>query len=183
MATGALAVHELRFALAYGADAQPAEAAQGHGYLLDLVPLVAAAAFLALVGLLARISRPTEAPCDTAIPRFRRLWATASGCLITLYGGQATLEGALAPGHPGGLDAVVGHGGWTALPLALLVGAAVAVALRGARTATGALHADVPRVALTPPAIARLMPPAVVATRRDELARHLAGRGPPLISI
>jgi hypothetical protein len=182
IATGGLAVHELRYTLAYGPHAEHAEAAEGHGYLLCLVPLVAAVAFLTLIRLLSRIGRPGEAPPAAVIPGFPRLWVAASACLVGLYTLQETLEGALAPGHPGGLAALLGHGGWSALPLAIAIGAAVAVALRGARAATGALDADAPRIAIYLPGIARVTLPIVVATRRDELARHLAGRGPPLTS-
>jgi hypothetical protein len=183
IATGGLAVHELRYALAYGPRAHHAEAVQGHGYLLLLVPLVAAGALLALVSMLARIGRAGEAADDVVIPRLRWLWVAASACLIALYSLQESLEGALAPGHAGGLDALLGHGGWTALPLAVVIGAAVAVALRGARGAGCVLHADLRRMAITVPGIRQVGLPAPVATRRDELARHLAGRGPPLLSV
>jgi hypothetical protein len=182
IATGGLAVHELRYGLGYGPGAHQAEAEQGHGYLVFVVPLVAAGAFLALVTLLARIGRAGGAPHDVAMPRLRSLWVASSACLIALYMIQESTEGALAPGHPGGLVAFIGHGGWTAFPLAVVIGAAIAVALRGAHGGGCALPADPRTVSVTVPGIIRVAPSAPMATRRDELARHLAGRGPPLIS-
>ncbi len=50
--------------------------------------------------------------------------------LLSLYCAQELTEGALAAGHAGGLAAVVGSGGWLALPLAIGVGGVLTLVLR-----------------------------------------------------
>ena len=46
---------------------------------------------------------------------FGGLWAATSLSLYGIFVVQESLEGLFASGHPGGLDAVVGHGGWWAM--------------------------------------------------------------------
>jgi len=178
MAGGAVSVHELRYALAYGMHSDEALAAQGHSYLRPLVPLLAGLLVCAFADLLLRWARATpnseHAPSGVSLAR---LWAGASATLIATYAAQEWVEGMLAPGHPSGLEAIVGHGGWMAVPLAVAIGAAIALALRGPR-------------ALAPPVIAVPFPALPSAARArvalqwqppspKPLARFLAARGPP----
>lgn len=178
---GSLAVHELRYVVAYGPGAGHAEATQGHAYLVLLAPAVASAAVLALAGWLLRLAAGRAgAGREPRIPGYRRLWGGASALLAALFVVQETLEGLTSAGHPAGLAGVLGHGGWTALVLAVAVGAVVALALRAA----GVVLDPPGRAAATlrpvvPAASSFLAPAAVARTRPDPLASFLAGRGPP----
>jgi len=179
LAPGALGVHELRYLFAYGGDAQRTLDHQGHAYLAALTPLVS----LLLAGALARLLVGL-ASGRRGRPRgsWRRLWAAATGALVAIYCCQELLEGSLSAGHPGGLAGVFGHGGWLAFPLAVVAGLLVGVALRLGEELTVAAVAA-PRPALRRPAI-RVPAPATgewVVTA-PVLARHLAGRAPPLAS-
>jgi hypothetical protein len=50
--------------------------------------------------------------------------------LFLIYGVQELCEGLFASGHPAGLIGILGHGGWIAAPIALVLGAALAGTLR-----------------------------------------------------
>jgi hypothetical protein len=179
---GALAVHELRYALAFSGHGEAEQASTGHAYLALLAPLaLAAVAAAAALGLRAVAHRPGRA---TSGPRFTRAWAAASAALAVVYSAQELIEGSLAAGHPAGLAALVGDGGWIAFPLALAVGALVAAALRGtleAARVVAAVAAAIRARPLLPPralgAAGAALAVAVLAT--DALARHRAGRAPP----
>jgi hypothetical protein len=180
---GGLAVHELRYLVAYGAGAQRAEANQGHAYLAMLSPLVATAAALALAAWLIRMLGGRPGP-EARAPglRFSRLWAGASGLLLGLYALQETLEGVFAAGHPDGIAGVFGHGGWTAVVLALAVGAVLALLLRAADVPLGA-PASAPRLWWPAPVSAAVARREPASPKLTPLAHHLAGRGPPPTSV
>lgn len=176
----ALALHALRYSLWYGPGAHRALARQGHAYLTGLAPLlVGFAAALAGVAL----ARAWAAPGRAARPRtsFARAALSAAAALVAIFVLQETLEGLLAAGHPGGAAAVLAHGGRLAVPLALLLGAAVALLVRAgealAAAAPGARLAR-PARALLAPAAHRLLPLPRTPSARG-LARPGAGRAPP----
>ncbi|MGI9097508.1 MAG: hypothetical protein ACR2H2_03280 [Solirubrobacteraceae bacterium] len=54
---GVFAVHQLRYELAFGADASRELADQGHAYLHELTPWIVLAVALGLGGLIARLAR------------------------------------------------------------------------------------------------------------------------------
>ena len=180
---GALGVHELRYLLAFGGDAQSAMAHHGHGYLLLVLPVLAAGS---AVGFAAGLVRAAVAPggVPASAVRMRRLWPAASAALLAIYVSQELVEGLLSPGHPGGWSGVFGSGGWIAVPLAIAFGAIVAVALRVARAVQAAQPLRIAvwsaRAAIDIASIARFEAP-----RRSVavLADHLAGRAPPLPSV
>ncbi|MDQ3647446.1 MAG: hypothetical protein M3433_02465, partial [Actinomycetota bacterium] len=64
-----------------------------------------------------------------------RLWRLASITLLCVCLGQEALESFAATDQPSGIEGLLGHGGWTAVPLAILFGGAVAVAVRGSDAA------------------------------------------------
>jgi hypothetical protein len=184
LAVGALGLHQLRYTLAYGGRADRALHAQGHAYLGPVTAAAVAALILALAVGLHRVAAGDRA--EGAGRRLGRLWPVASGALLAIYAAQESVEGALAPGHPGGLAALVGHGGWIAAPLAAALGLLIALALRGAREAEETL-AGMARVlsrsarALRPPLVFSLPaapPPRVLPV----LAASAAGRAPPRAS-
>ena len=175
MGVGTLGVHQLRFLFGYRADAAAVAADQGHGYMPALAPVLAGVLMLALAQAIGRIARGAFGHT----PRFRRLWAGASAGLLATYSAQELIEGALAPHHPVGLAGVAGHGGWVALPLALLFGLAIAALMRGAGAAElgdarRPWRAPEP---LAPRSVVQRVAPATVRTR---FALPAPARAPPL---
>jgi hypothetical protein len=183
LAVGGLTVHQLRYLLAFGHDADDALAAQGHAYLAAVaVPVLGLLLAVVLGQLLARVAGRRARTARTPAS-FRVLWTASAAALMAVFGGQELAEAGLGSGHPGGLAGIVGHGGWMALPLSVAVGGLVAVALRATRaiesaTPTVRLHLPPwPRGAqtLVPRDALRLVPHGA------GLDDQLAGRGPPLL--
>lgn len=181
---GALAVHELRYALAYGDAADSVLAHHGHGYLAVLAPVLGLviAAGLGCGLLLAAMRRPCASPART---RLRVVWPIAAVGLLGLYTSQELLEGLLTTGHPSGWTGVFGGGGWLAIPLCVAFGGLIACAVRVARLVEGCpgfapgltmeslrgLELSRYLVAVGSPARAR----------RPVLAGKGAGRAPPVL--
>ena len=181
LAGGALAVHELRYAVAYRDHAREALAQQGHAYLALLTPLVIGLAVLALAAWGHTLARGTATCAARDVASLPRLWALAFAALFAIHFGQETLEGWLAAGHPAGVAGTFAHGGIVAIALCVAVGALVALALRGA-DATAQLartgHRARPRL--------RLRRPTSLGTARPHarpalalLTPSLAARAPP----
>jgi hypothetical protein len=185
IAVGALGVHDLRYLLAYHGHASQELAVQGHAYLRLATPAIAGLLVLAAAAFAARVMR-AYASGDGGEPRLLpstpRLWALASALLIGVYSTQEWMEGLLSEGHAGGIGAPFSHGGWLALPLALLIGFLIALALRGAATAIAAAAAR-GRARLRPAAAAQLSSSGArsvwLAPPQGALARRLAPRAPP----
>ena len=151
----ALAVHQLRYMLAYGSATGPELERTGHSYLHSVVPwlilLIAlvAGGFLRTLG--QAFSRETTARRYSL--SFVVLWLACTGALVAIFVGQELLEGWFAVGHPAGVVGVFGYGGWWAIPAAACVGLALAAAFHGARWIV-----------------------EVVARRAGEFARHATER-------
>jgi hypothetical protein len=176
LAAGGYVLHQLRYALGYGGHAHEELASQGHAYMTFVAPLlaVAVAALLADLGLrIVAAERPAPAP------RLRRLWALATASLLLAYLAQELIEGALAAGHPAGLEALTAGGGWVALPLAAALGLALALLARGAHAALELAAEPAPRVA-RPRAGALVRGARAPRSLRIRLASGpAAARGPP----
>jgi hypothetical protein len=181
LCAGALAVHELRYLLVFGAGSGRALARDGHAYLGVINPLVA----LVVAGVLAQLMRVGARGARAGarpVTTFRRSWVQASAALVFIYAVQELVEGQLAAGHPAGLAALDGNGGLLAVPVALAIGAVVALFLREAPGAAGRVHPGVaPRCMFVTPARDVPAPAAPARPRMPLLARHLAGRAPPLV--
>jgi hypothetical protein len=180
----ALTLHQARYYLAFGAHAPVQLSRDGHAYLSTVEPLVLLAAALALGGFVGKLARTWQS-ANSTIPRHRnwtRLWATCALVLLALYCGQELCEGLFAAGHPAGLAGIVGHGGWIAIPLALLVGGALAATLRvaqaliGLATRSGARRR---RDAAAPTSLRRTARGGA-DWRLDPRSGVVAGRAPPL---
>ena len=120
IALGELAVHQLRYLLAFGPGAGAELAAQGHSYLGLAAPIVAA---LALSLVAARVLRAALGGTVGSGPS--SLWQVAAlyaGAILIVFCAQVVAEGAAFAGHAGGVAAVAAHGGLLALPLSLAVG-------------------------------------------------------------
>ncbi len=174
-------MHELRYALAYGEHAGREASAQGHAYLSVLVPVVVLAALFAAAQVVLRLAGG-PATGDRS-RRFARLWLGSALTLAAAYCAQELIEGLLAAGHPAGVAGVLEHGGWIGLACAPVVGGLIALAVRGAAAATEP-GAAAPVWEARPPAARAVASPApLLLSSPDPLARFLAGRGPPPISV
>jgi hypothetical protein len=185
---GAVAVHQLRYQLAFGADAPRELAEQGHAYLHELTPWIVMAVALGLGGLLARLARAWRSgEADRGKGRgLLVLWALASVGLFSIYVGQEFLEGLLATGHPQGLTGILGDGGLWALPASVAVGGLLALAVRGGRALVGhvaRLRRQRPRSAGARPPKLVFRPGCVALPRLAPLAGASAGRAPPVRSL
>jgi hypothetical protein len=129
LALAAVAVHEARYLLAFGAHTERADVAAGHAYLQLLAPLLVAVAVCAIAATLLApvLHRRMPRLADPAAGTER-----AAGYALALLGifvCQEVLEGALA-GHGDVLAGIAGPGGWLALPLAIAFGALIEAAGR-----------------------------------------------------
>jgi hypothetical protein len=176
----AFAVHQLRYRIGYGSQADQALSAQGHGYLESLAPWVVLLLALALGTFLARLARASAGRATTRARRsFGGLWSLTALSLVATYASQEALEGLFATGHPGGLAGIVGHGGWWAFALAVVAGFVVATLLRIAFVVVDV----VARVTATRPSRTSTLfprrPAAFLPGRLAPLAGASAGRAPP----
>jgi hypothetical protein len=186
LSLGALAVHELRYVLAYGDRAGEALASQGHAYLADLGGALVTLVFATLLAtLLAGTLAPPARRQGHAASTFRRTAVLYGLALMAIFCAQELTEGAVASGHPTGLAAVLAHGGWVALPLALAAGAVCSLAclaLQGVERAMA--QRTIHRARRRPPPVAEPHPaPAWLPPVALNLAFGFARRPPPLPSV
>jgi hypothetical protein len=182
LALGGLAVHQLRYVLAFGSGSGAELHREGHDYLAQSLPILIA---LAVAAIVARLLVGAFSPAQRPRPPLRRGLAYAVA-LVAVFWAQELAEGALAPGHPEGLAAVLGGGAWLSLPLALTLGlgaAAVERLLDGAERrisiALGVGAAPIPAATPHPGFISVARAP--LAARA--LAFGFARRPPPLLAI
>ena len=169
----AFALHQLRYTLAYGSRAGQVLAAQGHSYMTSLAPWLVLLVALGAGSFVLRVARGRD---DRPRRSPLRLWAASSGSLLGVYVVQELLEGLFAAGHPGGFTGVFGHGGWWAVPLALLLGAALTALLHVGRLLVPATRR---RNVFGPPPLTRTLR-AVLLPLHAPLAGAAAGRAPPV---
>jgi hypothetical protein len=182
MPLGAIVVHQLRYRLAYGSHAGAVLTSQGHAYLTSFAPWLVLLLCLAVGGLVARVAQAVARgrPGRRRARSLAAVWGTCSAGLLAVYAVQELLEGFFAAGHPGGLGGVAGHGGWWAVPSAVVAGAAIAALLRVATVAVdAAVRLGDTRPA--PPLVARASwaVTAAFSPRAVPLASAAAGRAPP----
>jgi len=187
LALGAYAVHELRYAITFGGGTSHVLEDHGHSYMSALVPVLGLLLAVALGSWVMAIVRAHRDRVGEPERRgFSAAWLAASASMFGIFALQETIEGLVAPGHMGGAAAVFGAGGWTALPLALVVGAVVVLLLRGARAATRRVASSSfarPWRPLAPPlAFAGAYTGVEVCVRHRALAGNCADRAPPAIS-
>jgi hypothetical protein len=184
MPAAALVVHELRYLLAYGGRADHQLAEQGHAYLSSVIPWAMVGVALALGGFLVRLARAwsrREAEEPARHHPLLALWLATAVALLAVYAGQEFLEGLFATGHPTGLIGAFGGGGLWAIPAALVVGALIALALRGQEAAIA--HIVRVRRRLRIPSAGRDLrwrSVLMFTARVRPLATSAAGRAPPL---
>jgi prepilin signal peptidase PulO-like enzyme (type II secretory pathway) len=178
MAVAAFALHQLRYVLA------PAEPAGGldrpdHAYL-PFAATIAALLFAVAAGQLAlRLARARDDGAGESVPpSFWLAWLAASAGLVAIFVVQELLESLLGGGA---MENPLAGGGLWAVPLAMALAALVALGLRWAGEAVRAAVRQVRRRRLLPGPLSRpVWRPS--GPRASVLARHLAGRAPPLAS-
>jgi hypothetical protein len=179
-ALAAFAVHQLRYFAADGGGAGESLAREGHAYLELAAPvlvtltgsLVALALLAARAGIIERSRRRRPPPIISFV--------TFTFLLAAVFTGQELVEGVLSIGHPGGLDAVLGHAGWVALPLAAVFGALLTLLLEALAVVERRVAWSFGGLALRPPAVLgrELQSPAAPLAQRA-LVFGFARRPPP----
>jgi hypothetical protein len=164
---GAVAIHQLRYAIAYG-DSAPTALATHHAYFDFTLPAVATIFVVALAAMLIRIAHGRSTSPGRRTP-FVALWLCCALALGTIYGLQETLEGAGA----------LAGGGWIGFALAFPAGVLVALALRGADAAEVRIPAP---IWLFTPIRSRVGVRANSAGTRV-VAVRLRARAPPVASV
>jgi hypothetical protein len=117
-----VAVHQLRYALAYGTHASRALTEQGDGYVSALVPGMIVLALLGLGGLvlvLARALRDARAARPWPRPRLPLACGGAAALLLAGYLTQESLEVLVGESDRSLLPLAFGGGGWIGVPLCL----------------------------------------------------------------
>ncbi|MBN1527977.1 MAG: hypothetical protein JW895_02890 [Thermoleophilaceae bacterium] len=181
IAAAALALHELRYLIGFGDHAGEALAARGHAYLPFAGGLAGLLLALAGAQLLTAIERARRTARGERPPSFARLWLGLAAMLLLVYSGQELLEALLTRGQQLGPAVPFAEGGWSAIPLALALGAAAALLLKGASRAVAAAAGRARPSRLRPARGGALRPSAPVRVRRALIARNLAGRAPPAL--
>jgi hypothetical protein len=176
LAACAYAVHSLRYLLAYGSHAGTELHRQGHAYLAG-APVLLTAALAVGAGELVRAAARGDRPA-THKASLTTTWALAAVTLLAMFGTQELLEGVLATGHPTGIAAIVGGGGWLAAPLSVAFGLLVAVLGRGARAALAGPGARLRLAAPRPVPLRLSWPPPRDGARRGA-GPWRRGRAPP----
>ena len=143
----ALAVHQLRFLLAYGGGAGADLQRTGHSYLHSVIPWLVALIALSAGGFLRALGRAFSGNCTLRrySISFLGLWLTCTGVLVTLFVCQELLEGIFATGHPAGLVGVFGYGGWWSVPASICLGLVLAAWFHGARWILAEVQRKAPR--------------------------------------
>jgi hypothetical protein len=175
LASGAFALHQLRYLLAPGASSPTA--LSSHGYMTELMAPIAV---LVLAAAVATLVRGTEGALPERAPLGRRI-AVFALALLAIYVGQESAEALLTTTHPASLAATLADGGWIALPLALLIGglaALLARVLEAVERAIAIVHAE--RVRSRPPLVrGRGLAARCLRLASSPLAFGLARRPPP----
>lgn len=180
-----MAVHQLRYLLAYGSHYRQVLVSHGDGYVDWLTPVCVALLALLIGGALGRAAEAWRSGVSRTSRRLSwpALWCAIAVALVVCFCAQEWLELLLEPGRGGGLLTIFGSGGWWALPVAVAVAALLALLLRG----TDAALAVIARWGGSRRRIARLTPGGLAdrfgAPRRvvstPALASCCAGRAPP----
>ena len=181
----ALAVHQLRYYLAYGSAAGAELQRTGHSYLHSVVPWIVLLVALACGGFLVALGRAVAG--HRSIPRFCAsllgLWLVCAACLVAIFVTQEFLEGLFATGHPAGLAGIFGFGGWWSIPAGVMrrTGACRVVSRRpvGARRGRAPLGAGPAQAGGARGVVPR--PSDALVPRLAPLADGFSGRGPPVL--
>jgi hypothetical protein len=135
VALGSLVLHQTRYVVGQGGAAGEALARDGHAHMSLALPITLsiAVALAAIALLLAAFARPRRTPARASDPRRRALrYALA---LLGAFCAQELVEGVLYASHPGGLEALLGHGGAAVPPMAVVQGCLISLLVEALGTA------------------------------------------------
>ena len=184
MPPAALAVHQLRYWLAFGSQAGVELERQGHSYLHSVVPWIVLLIALALGAFLRALGQAFGGRRSVRHygASFASLWLLCAASLVAIYMTQEFLEGLFATGHPGGLVGIFGYGGWWSIPAAAAVGLVLAAAFQGARWVLREVFERYGRHRAQPqrPVLTLSAPRGLLLPRLAPLALGWSGRGPPV---
>jgi hypothetical protein len=162
IALGAFVVHQLRYLAFDGGAATGAE----HSYLSAVLPVLVALAASSALG-------ATAVALSTGSATRRSAgWAFCTAALLLIFGVQETAEG-LAP---------FAHGGWIAVPIAIVVGRAVSMLLALFRSVEQRLTSS-PPTRRAPAVVGEARACRARALTGEPLAFGLARRPPPLAAV
>jgi hypothetical protein len=183
MPVAVMAVHQLRYVLAFGSDFERELFSRGDAYTGWLTPVCGVLLALVLGALVGRVAEACRTGVAGHSPRltWRALWCALTLTLVVCFCVQEWLELLLDPSHAGTLAGIFAAGGWTALPAAAAVAALLVTLLRGARVALAAIarwrraHRDGRGGGIA----ARRLRGLHVLVLATPLSRCCAGRAPP----
>lgn len=178
----ALAVHQLRYLLAFGASSGVELQRTGHAYLHSVLPWVMLLLAVATGGFLRALGRALggNASLRRHTFSFTTLWLVCAGCLVAIFAVQEFLEGVFASGHPAGLAGIWGYGGAWAIPASMCVGLVLAACLYGGGWALQRITRHRRRVIIRPQRSAgRSAAPLLLLSAPAPLIAGWSDRGPP----
>jgi hypothetical protein len=179
---GVVVVHELRYVLGHGDHSAHVMAEHGYAHVGFLQPVFGFLLALAFASLIRQLLRPVAVGADDVSHRspLVALWTCAAVALLSIYVIQETIEALLTADHPVGVECILGHGGWWAIPLSFAIGLVVALLARGAESAIAWARS---RTAPARPAGVAQAPRWALVTAVPSpstgIARRLAPRAPP----
>jgi hypothetical protein len=178
----ALAVHQLRYLLAFGGGTGAELQRTGHSYLHSVTPWIVLLIGLVAGGFLRSLGDALgdQTSLSRRTASFSVLWLACAACLVGIFACQELVEGLFATGHPSGITGIFGYGGWWSVPAALCVGLVLAACLHGAgwvlrevaRHSARSHPPRTPRLTISRVRAGALMPPA-------PLVAGWSDRGPP----
>lgn len=181
---GVLAVHQLRYLLAFGSDAGSQLSAQGDHYVATAAVVAGALVLLSVTAGLMKLFAASRGRGTLTVTRapFWLLWLALAALLLVGFCALEGLEIALEAHHAAGLIGIFGHGGLWALPAAASVGAVMALLVHGGRALLKiAARRRSLRVAGSPGT--RLARSRVAAPLCGPMASCAAGRAPPVHAL
>jgi hypothetical protein len=184
VALGALVLHQARYVVGHGGGAGEALARDGHAYVGLAMPITLsiAVALAVCTVLLAAFTRPRLPRPGSADPRLRMLKCALF--LLAAFCAQELVEGTLSASHPGGLEALLGHGGAAVLPLSVVLGCLVSLSIDALGAAeirvTGSLLSSRLAAPSSPPC--SYLEPDVVRLAGLGLVFGFARRPPPSVA-
>jgi hypothetical protein len=179
-----LAVHELRYLLAFGGGASHELAERGDtyvGWLAPLCVLVLAAPLGAVVGRVSAAWQGRESGRARGCRGRLLQWLALGLVLLGCFCFQEVVEQLVEPQHPVGLSGIFGDGGLWAVPAAFGLAAVLTLLMAGTQAVVSriARRRVRPVVALRSAACAVRLPCVPCLVAAAPLAGGAAGRAPP----
>jgi hypothetical protein len=179
-----LAVHELRYLLAFGGGASHELAERGDTYVGWLAPLCALALAVPLGAVAGRLTAAWQGRTSGRVRGCRgRLlqWLGLGLVLLACFCVQEVVEQLLEPQHPVGLSGIVGDGGWWAVPAAFGLAAVLTLLMAGTQAVVSGIarRRAIPVGGVRAAAAIVRLPSVPFLAAAAPLAGGAAGRAPP----